>query len=307
MAVHTEWTLDAVVAAYEQHLRHTRGVCDATLRFYSKHARQFLRAVLGYDPLDLTRLRPAAVIEYVSAKANDHKPKTVKGIGTMLRSLFRFLGAAGLHDGRLEEVVPVVPEWRLATLPRHLDEEQHARLLASLDVSTPCRRRDRAMILCLSALGLRAGEVAGLRIDDIDWRAGTVTIRSRKTRRGAHLPLPPEVGRAIVGYLRHGRPKTDDRHVFVLHHIRVGAPMHDGTVVSQAVDKALHRAEIAAPSFGAHLLRHTLATRMVRRGASLKEIADVLGHSSLAATGIYAKTDVPSLADVAMPWPEVTP
>ena len=302
---HHEWKLDDLIEAYEHYLRHARGVCDSTTDFYAYNARRFLRAVLGNDPLDLARLRASVVIEFVSVRAKDLRPKTMSSIATSLRSLFRFLRVAGIVDGRLEDAVPSVPTFRLSTLPRYLDDEQHAHLLASLDTSTPRRRRDRAIILCLSALGLRAGEAAGLLLEDIDWRSGTVTIRSRKTRRGALLPLPQAVGEAIAAYIREDRPKTHHRHVFVKHRQGVGEPLGQ-SVVSEGVRVALRHAGIDAPSFGAHLLRHTLATRLVRHGVSLKEIADVLGHSSLATTAIYAKTDIESLTDVALPWPEVT-
>ncbi len=306
MPVHSRWTFDRVVAAYEDHLRRVRGLREPTVLRYVAAATQFAREVAACDPLRVSRIRPSMVIEYISATARRVRPKTVATVATSLRSFFRFLGAAGLHEGRLDRCVPTAPVRRLAGLPRHLDEEQHARLLASLERSTPRLRRDRAMVLCLSALGLRAGELARLRLGDIDWRAGTIEIRSRKTRRGALLPLPRDVGDAIVEYLRDGRPATRDRHVFVRHGLGVGEPIA-AHVVSHTVRKALEHARIAAPCFGAYLLRHTLATRMVRRGASLKEVADVLGHHGLGTTTIYAKTDVASLAAVALPWPEVTP
>lgn len=306
MSVGGEWNLASLLSAYKNHLHHARGVCETTSSFYIRHAQPFLRAVLGHDALDFGRLTASAVIEYVSRRAKHLRPKSVHAITSTLRSLFRFLRVEGIHDNQLEDFVPVISARRLSTLPRFLDEKQHARLLASLDASTPRLRRDRAMILCLSALGLRAGEVAGLRLEDIDWRDGTVTIRSRKTRRGALLPLPREVGEAIAAYLRDGRPRTTDRHVFVKHWEGVGEPVR-GPVVTQAVRLALEHARIAAPSFGTHLLRHTLATRMVRHGASLKEVADVLGHRTLNTTAIYAKTDLESLRGVPLPWPEVAP
>jgi site-specific recombinase XerD len=153
---------------------------------------------------------------------------------------------------------------------------------------------------------LRAGELAALELEDIDWREGTVRIRTRKTGRGAILPLPQNAGEAIVAYLRSGRPKTHDRHVFVLHRGAVGAAV-SGPLVARVVRQALHRAGISPPTSGAHLLRHTLATRMVQAGAHLGEVADILGHRSLNTTATYAKVDLPSLGDVPLPWPEVTP
>ena len=150
-------------------------------------------------------------------------------------------------------------------------------------------------------------EVADLRLDDIDWRAGTIHIRAHKTRRAGVLPLPRDVGRAIVAYLRVERPKTTERCVFLLHGSDGRSSPFGRGRVSGIVARALRRAGIRAPIFGAHVLRHTLASRMVRRGTSLKEVADFLGHRSLDTTAIYAKLDLPALRDVALPWPEVTP
>jgi site-specific recombinase XerD len=244
------------------------------------------------------------VIAFISARAARYRPRTVKETATSLRWFFRFLRLEGLSDSRLDEVVPTVAGWRLSTIPRGLEERDLDRLLASLDDSTAYALRDRAMIVVLACLGLRAGELAGLRLEDIDWRAGTVLIRARKTGRAAVLPLPYPAGQAIVAYLRRGRPKTTDRHVFVVHRGRVGAAI-SGAFVAGVVRRALLRAGIVAPAYGAHSLRHALATRMVCRGARLDEIADVLGHRSLDATATYAKVDLPALRDVALPWPEV--
>jgi len=161
------------------------------------------------------------------------------------------------------------------------------------------------MILCTARLGLRAGEVTGVLLEDIDWRGAVLHVRSRKTGRGARLPLPADVGEAIVEYLRHGRPATSCRHVFVLHHLRPGEAATKRTVYD-AVKVALDRARIDAPIRGPNLLRHSLATGLIRRGASLKEIADLLGHRRLETTQVYAKLDLASLRTVAQPWPEVT-
>jgi integrase len=159
----------------------------------------------------------------------------------------------------------------------------------------------------LTKYRLRPGEVATLHLEDIDWRNGTIRLRTRKTGRGAILPLPREAGRAIVDYLRQERPSTDQRRVFVKHlGGRTGAPISSG-VVSAAVVRALQRAGIKSPLAGGYVFRHTLASRMVRHGASLKEVADILGHRCLDTTTIYAKLDVTSLGEVALPWPEVTP
>lgn len=304
--VHGPWTLDVLMASFVRHQQRTRGTRAHTLRRLDREVRQFLRGALGADPVDPARLRASDVIAFISASAARYQPRTVKETATSLRWFFRFLRFEGLGDAHLDEVVPTVAGWRLATIPRGLGDRDLDRLLASLDGSTACGRRDRAMIVVLASLGLRAGELAALQLEDIGWRAGTVHVRARKTGRGALLPIPDQTGRAIVAYLRRGRPKTADRHVFVVHHGPVGTAI-SGSFVAGIVRRALLRAGIVAPAYGAHALRHALATRMICRGARLDEIADVLGHRSLDTTAIYAKVDLPALRDVALPWPVVQP
>jgi integrase/recombinase XerD len=304
MTVHDPLTIDGVLVAFDEHLRRLRGVCPEVRRNYARFVRAFLDAVFADGAVDLARISVADIVGFVSAATVRYHPPTVQLVATSLRSFFRFLCAEGLRDDRMEEAVPMVPRRRLTSLPRHLDATQFARLIASLDSSSPRGLRDRAMLLCLARLGLRASEVARLRLDDIDWRNGTVHVRTRKTGHGAVLPLPGEVGQALAAYLRRGRPATQTREVFVLHHMRVGAPI-SRHVVGDAVSRALRHAGMYAPTRGANLLRHSLATGLLGHGATLKEIADLFGHRSLATTGIYAKVDLAALREVALPWPEV--
>lgn len=307
MTVPDSWTLDALIEAFEQHQRRTRGLRDQTLHGYACFVRGLIREALGDDPIDVRRLGTSDVIRFVCTMTGRFSPRSMKAVSTALRSLFRFLRTEGVCDGRLEAAIPAVAHWRLSSLPRCLSDEQLEAVLASFGGSTPCVLRDRAIVLCLATLGLRPGEVAELRLEDIDWRRGTIQLRTRKTRRGEVLPLPRDAGRALVDYLRRERPKTGERRVFVqrLGHRR-GAPVSSG-VVSAAVVRALRRAGVEAPLEGAYIFRHTVASRMVRRGVSLKEVGDFLGHRSLDTTMIYAKLDVPALSEVALPWPEVTP
>jgi integrase/recombinase XerD len=301
------WTLDALVEVYRQDQRRTRGLREQTLDGYERLVRLFVRAALGEDPIDPSGLSGGDVVGFVVAMQARFSPCSMKAVRTALRSFFRFLRVEGLCDQQLELAVPRVAHWRLSTLPRYLTDVQLARLLASLDASTPCGRRDRAIVLCLASLGLRPGELASLRLEDIDWRGGSVLLRERKTRHGAVVPLPRDAGRAIVAYLRDGRPATDERRVFVQHTgVGRGRPL-SGNTVSSVVVRALDRAGIQSPLAGAYVLRHTVASRLVRRGASLKEVADFLGHRSLDTTAIYAKLDLVALREVALPWPhEVT-
>jgi integrase/recombinase XerD len=304
-ANHGERTLASLTTAFEEHLRRVHGATEETLLGYSRDVRQFLLSVFGDGPVDVARIGAPDVVGFVSAAAARLRPSSTRSVAGSIRSFFRFLRLQGLCDSTVEAAIPAAPRQQFdAALPRHLSEEQLRRLLASLDGATPLRRRDRAVVLCLAQLGLRAGEVSALRLEDIDWREGTIHVRTRKSRHGAVLPLPHAAGRAIAAYLRSGRPKTQERRLFVLHRTAVGAPMGRSSV-GGAVRMALRRAGIESSPQGAHLLRHTLATHMVCRGSSLKEIADVLGHRDLRTTAIYAKVDLPALREVAMPWPQV--
>lgn len=297
-------TPDALIEAFQEHLQLARGTDRVSRHQYGRYVRAFLGEVFGDGPVDVAALSAPDVVRFVSSLVDRYRPRTIRGVGTALRSFFRFLRLKGLREDRLDEAVPRVAERKLLGLPRYLDDEQFERLLSSLNGSTPRARRDRAIILCAARLGLRASEVATIQLEDIDWRAGILYVHTRKSSRGAVLPLPHDVGQAIIEYLRDGRPQTRSRHVFVLHHLRVGAPATT-SVVSEAVKNALKQADIEAPSHGAHLLRHTLATRLIRRGGSLKEIADLLGHRCLESARVYAKLDLASLREVAQPWPEV--
>lgn len=304
MEVCDEQRLDELVSAFQEYLRRTRGVSPDERRKRARHVRVFIKYVSGDDPVDVRVFSTPDVISFIKSLVDRYRPRTIAHVCTSLRSFFRFLRVAGLRDDRLDEAVPGVVFRRLGGLPRYLDPRLLEQFISALDRSTPCARRDRAMILCVARLGLRASEVVRIRLEDIDWRAGMLHVPTRKTGRGALLPLATEVGEAVAAYLKDGRPKTRSRHVFVLHHKRVGEPTTQQTM-HDAMRFALGKAGIDAPVRGPNLLRHTLATRLVRSGASLKEVADLLGHRRLETTQIYAKLDLESLREVAQPWPEV--
>jgi site-specific recombinase XerD len=296
--------IDEIIGEFEAHLRGACGAAQPTCRQYTRYVREFLehRGVAARSAL--VRIDAPMLISFVSLRATRCKPGTAKLVATSLKSFLRFLGLKGVCDAGLVEAVPVVPRWKLASLPRVLTEEQLATLLQSFDRATAIGRRDYAMAQCLVQLGLRAAEVADLRLDDADWRRGTLRIAVGKSHRASVVPLPRQAGRAVVEYLRRGRPTTEDRHIFVQHVVPVGVQLN-GAAVRSAIRRAFTRAGIAVPSKGTHALRHTAATRMLRAGASLKDLADVLRHRSLDTTLIYTKVDLPRLAAVALPWPEV--
>jgi integrase/recombinase XerD len=299
---HDRRAVEDVLAAFDVHLRRARGVCEGTRLNYGRYARAFLEAVSADSAADVAAIRAGDVAGFVGDLASRYRPGTVALAASGLRSFLRFVRAEGLRGDRLEDAVPMVPR-RRGGLVRHLEPGRLEQLIASLDSSSPRGLRDRAIILCMARLGMRASEIVRLQLEDLDWRNATVRVRARKTGHGALLPLTAEVGTALAVYLRDGRPGTPSRQVFVLHWLREGAPV-SASIVNRAVDNALRRAGMDAPVRGANLLRHSLATDLLASGASLQEIGGLLGHASLATTQIYAAVDVAALREVALPWPE---
>jgi integrase/recombinase XerD len=303
----TATPVDLAIQVYDAHLRGARGATAQTCAEYTRYVREFLKGISGVgDQFSIGDIGPRQVMEFVAKRAKHCKPGTAKLVATALRSFLRFQQMQGRCTARLVDAVPTIPRWRLAQIPKTLTDEQLRALLTSFDRSTAIGRRDYAMALCLVRLALRAGEVAQLSLDDIDWRTGTLQIATSKARRASVLPLPSQVGRAIVAYLRRGRPPTQGRRIFVCHGFPVGRWI-DAGVVRAAVRRGFDRAQASVPSKGTHALRHTAATRMVRAGATIKEVADVLGHRSIDTTAIYTKVDLPRLAAVALPFPKVRP
>ncbi len=302
MSVDSTWTIEAALAAFDDHLRRARGVCVGTRTNYARWVRAFLEERFPDGRVQVEELGARDVVAFISAASCRYQPRTLELVATSLRSFFRFLRTQGLGANGLEDAVPMVPH-RRSGLVRHLDSQAFSELIASLDASSVRDLRDRAIILCMTRFSLRVSEVCRLRLDDIDWRQGVVSVRTRKTGHGARLPIPAEVGHALAEYLEHGRPDTTVREVFVLLRLRQGAPI-SASIVGRAVQRALERAGIEAPTRGGNLLRHSMATELQARGVRLVEIAGLLGHSELATTRIYAAVDVDALREVALPWPE---
>jgi integrase/recombinase XerD len=221
---------------------------------------------------------------------------------TAIRSLLRFLTSEGLIRAGLAGAVPPIWRSKHATVPRHVSAEQLENILTLCSSEGPVAIRNRAMVLLSARLGLRPSEVLKLRLQDLDWTAGSVLIRAGKTSRERVLPLPEDVGTALAHYLHEARPASTERAVF-LSCGPAHPPIRGNGFLAKLVNRLLRQAGIGAPCSGAYVLRHTLATTMVCNGATFKEVADVLGHGSLTTTGIYAKLDLPSLAKVALPWP----
>lgn len=298
MVIDSGWTTTAVMAAFDEHLRRARGVCVGTRSNYDRWVRKFLDERFPDGRVQIDELGAGDVIDFISAVSRRYQPRTLELAATSLRSFFRFCRANGVGSEGLEDTVPMVPHRRRG-LVRHLDSRVLDEFIASLNTAS---LRDRAMILCMARLGLRVSEVCRLRLEDLDWRQGIVSVRARKTGHGARLPITAEVGSALADYLERGRPDTTVREVFVLVWLRRGEPV-SASVVGRVVQRALERAGIEAPTRGGNLLRHSLATDLQAKGVSLIDIAGVLGHSRLATTRIYAAVDVDALKEVALPWP----
>ncbi len=283
---------------YRRYLVSERALTEAVAGKYARLAGEFLSACRQPDGPGLEDLSAAWVTGYVVAQCRGRPPGSAKFLVTVLRSLLRFLFLAGYTRRQFASAVPTVAHWGAGSLPRALSPETVAALLATCDRSTSAGRRDWAILVLLARLGLRAGEVAGLELDDLDWRAGEISVHGKGSRR-ERLPLPADVGEALVAYLHGGRPRAGCRTVF----LRLSAPIQGLTVpaVTAVVYRSCARAGLAKA--GAHRLRHSAASAMLAGGGTLTEVGQVLRHARLETTAIYAKIDQAALRGLARPWP----
>lgn len=288
---------------YQERLIEVRGLAAGTVRNRLRSARTMLIRLGARRASQMAAWTPERIEEYVAAEARRHQPSTTGSITTATRSFLRFLLQEGLIQRDLSAAVPSFACWRLAPLPKTLQDEERIQLLNRPDDSTPIGLRDRAILLCLSELGLRASEVAGLELDGVDLVSGILRLRRSKRGGLATLPIPRRLAKALEAYLRHGRPASTARTVFVAHWPPdIGKPIRPVTV-SVLVKRWAARAGLRKNIGAAHVLRHTIASRMLGAGATLRQIADVLGHQSIDTTTIYAKVDLNALSRVSLPWP----
>lgn len=287
---------------FELYLLRERGLAAASIRLYGDSVGRFLESAFGDAEVRLDLLTAPDVIRFVQAEAARFRhPKRAQVMTTALRSFLQYGRFHGEIVLDLHTCVPTVANWSMAGIPKTISLAQVHSLLGHCDRQSAVGRRDYAMLLLISRLGLRASEVVGLTLDDLDWTEGVIRIRGPAQRVDC-LPLPADVGAALVNYLRHGRPACASRNVF----IRSRAPQRallGPSAVSCIVFRALRRAGIDSPTKGAHLLRYSLATQMLGGGASLSEIAKILRHRNPQTTTIYAKVDLVSLHTLALPWP----
>lgn len=292
---------DTLCDEFSTYLQKVRGLSCRTVSTYRYIAHRFLTHCLAGVAASLSGLRTQDIIEFVTQQAGVLGPKRASLTICAVRSFLQFARVQDYVSCDLRASVPKVPGRSLSTVSKALPMEQVVKVLCSCNSSSPRGRRDYAIILLLARLGLRANEVASLTLDDINWHEASITICG-KARCISKLPIPTDVGEALVDYLKMGRPQTTSRAVF----FRVKAPLtalNNATAIGHVVERTLSRARIDCPRKGAHLFRHSLATEMLREGASLGEIGEVLRHRSPQSTMIYASVDLLSLRKLAAPWP----
>jgi site-specific recombinase XerD len=290
------------VAVFRDSLADDHGLSHRTVDRYVRLVTQLL-LVLGNDPAtyDAGTIRGA-----VAGLSPRYSRSTIQGYTTALRAYLRFLVARGLCCASLVDVVPTVPQWKLSALPRYIDADELTRVFDACDPQTTGGIRDRSILLLLGRIGLRAGDVVRMRLEDIDWADGTLRVCG-KGRREVRLPLPQDVGDALLQYIAHARPAVAIDHVFLCLPAPY-RPFHSSVAISGIVDAALTRAGIAdPPSRGANLLRHSAATTLLRQGTTLDAVSTMLRHRSLDTSMHYAKVDTVMLRSVTQPWPEGGP
>ena len=293
--------IDEELQCYDQYMVEVRNLAPSTRKDALRIVRCLLHSRFGDGCIDFAAIRTEHVRCFFAQQAKLHKKSASIGmVVASLRGYFRWRATLGDQVHALVGVLAYPANWQLASLPKALKPDEVEQLVASLGQSGASMRRADAMVRCALDLGLRSAEVARLSLDDIDWYAGTITLRGTKGRREDVMPLPASTGQAIAEYLRHERPKTQHRMVFTRHIAPRERPI-GSALVCKTIRQAYARSGL--PHTRSHLLRHTLASRLLAGGSSLKEVADVLRHRSLNTTLIYAKLDSRSLNEVALPWP----
>ena len=287
---------------YEDYLLKERGLSTVTGSRYWPYIRRFILERFGNKSMRFCELCPQDIDRFLLSHARERTPKAAQLMVSAMRSFLRFLFRYGETKCDLSTAVPTVAAWRLSEVPKYIKPEEVESLLESCDRTTSVGRRNYSILLLIARLGLRAGEIVALELGDINWRASEVTIRG-KGQFCDRLPLPQSVGEALAIYLKNDRPKCSTRRVFV----RTRAPYRgfkDSTTVSTIVRRTVEKSGLNTPSKGAHLLRHSLATDMLRKGATMTEIGELLRHRSPNSTEIYAKVDIEGLRSIVRIWPE---
>ena len=294
--------IEHLLVTYHEHLLQVAGLQPSTCQRWTFFARQFLNAKIKPKAahLDLAALDWRNIGDFFQAQAKLHSPARLQAMGTGLRSFFRYLCFSGRHPQDLSNTIPRIADPGREDLAEYLSLAQLQQVLQTAAGRTVAERRQRAVLLCLARLGLRAAEVAQLNLDDVDWRGGLIRITRTKGRQERLLPLPHDLGQALARYLRHRPKEATCRRIFLC--LRHAGPVGANTISALAV-RALKQAAIGCARPGAHIFRHTVASHLVQKGASLKAVADWLGHRHLSTTQLYAKVNLPLLRTVVQPWP----
>jgi site-specific recombinase XerD len=295
--------LSQIIQDFEQYLMQNHGLCETSVIRHRIPLRKFLWQCCPNSVSNFSSLRGLDVRRFLVQHAHDQSPSSAKNMCWTLRAFSRYLLYKGHTTYNLSSAVPSIRRWSLTTLPEHLSSDQIKKVLDGCDKSSTVGLRDYAVLMLLSRLGLRANEIALLKLDDINWHAGNLNIHG-KGRTLISLPLLPEVGTALSDYLQNARPKTDGRSVFV-RSLAPHSQFASSAGISQIAKTALLRAELTLKHKGTHIFRHSLATNLLKAGASLSEIGQLLRHKSHDSTRIYAKVDIDGLRALAMPWPGV--
>jgi site-specific recombinase XerD len=305
-AIASKTRIDCLIDEYQNHLISVAGLQPSTCRKWSFFVRLFLHAQFKprFPALNLRQLTPQVLLNFVLQQGQHYPPGQLQSLASALRSFCRFLCVTGRTASDMSAALPAISGHHREDLPTYLSRAQLKKLLGAFDRRTLMGKRDYAIVLCLARLGLRAGEVASLSLDDLDWRQGQLRLRTPKGRRERQLPLSAEVGLALAAYLRAAGPTGATRALF---RKASGQQPLRADAVSQRAGAAMARAGLGAPGARSHLLRRTFATHLVQQGISLKAVADLLGHAGLHTTQVYAKVNLPMLRAVAQPWPGEVP
>jgi site-specific recombinase XerD len=292
---------ETLLEKYRRYLREERGLSQASLRNMLMFVDRFLAEKYPKDLFDFAALTAGDITTFVRRQATELSSGQAKQLVTALRSFFRYLRHRGEIDTDLAGCVPRVPDYSFSSVPKFLPSGSIEKILQRSDRSTPRGRRDHAILMLLARLGLRTSEIVRLDLEDVDWELGQITVCG-KGGRWSKLPLPPDVGQALADYLQHDRPRCLTRRLFVTQRAPITG-LGTGCAIVKTVTRALSRAGIVSERGGGHLFRHTLATEMLGRGASLREIGEVLRHRKADTTRIYAKVDFRALRNLAQRWP----
>jgi integrase/recombinase XerD len=301
MKNHAPQSPQKILQSYREYIEQVVGLAPSTCQNHLRDVAGFLEAVPIRGVKELAALSPIQLTSYLSLRSVDYAPASLRQVAGALRQFLRFSQQQGWIEQSLSLAVPQIACRAGNDLPAYLTTPQLTQLLDSCDTQTADGQRDRAIILCLARLGLRAGELAALELHDIGWRQGTLRLAHTKNGSSAQLPLLEEVGQALASYLRNGRPDYGHPQIFLLD--SPPRPMNRHAI-SGVVQRGLRRCGIELPRPGAHLLRHTLASHLVQKGASLKEVADLLRHHHVNSASVYAHIDLPALQALAQPWPK---